>query len=123
MILKILIVMTILSTAKLMLTPEKTIAFFIKKHLQAKTTTSVSLMMKQHYMQMKLIRLNNVWAHPWLEAIGQFLLPRNLTGQDPAKMVDKIAENAAKNKYLHNYLLQAEGDVLTEWSEKIKREG
>ena len=59
MILKILIVMTILSTAKLMLTPEKTIALFIKKHLLAQTSTSVSLMMKQHYMQMKLINLNN----------------------------------------------------------------
>ena len=63
--------MAILSTAEPMLTPEKTIALFIKKHLLAKTSTSVSLMMKQHYMQMKLISLNNVQSCVLCHGAGQ----------------------------------------------------
>ena len=38
-------------------------------------------------------------------------------------MVDKIAENAAKNKYFPNFLLQAGKEDLTELLEKIERGG
>ena len=57
------------------------------------------------------------------EATCQYLLPWNLTGQDLARMVDKMEEKAAKNKQLYNFLLQAGGDDLTELLEKIKKEG
>ena len=121
MIVKITLVLTILSTVKL--NTEKTIALFMKKPLLAQSSSTVTLMMKQHYMRMKLISLNNVWSHPRLEAISQYLLPRNITGDDLARMVDKIAENAAKNKYLHLFLQQADGQDLTWLLQKIKREG
>jgi hypothetical protein len=123
MIVKIIIVFTILSTVKPLLNTEKTIALLMKKPLLAQSSSTVTLMMKQHYMRMKLISLNNVWSNPRLEAISQYLLPRNLTGQDLARMVDKIAESAAKNKYLHRFLQQADGQDFIWLLQKIKREG
>ena len=82
-----------------------------------------SQMIKQHLQQMQLYSKHNTWAHPRLQAIGHYLLPQNLAGHHLARLVDKMAENGAKNKYLHHFLLQAEGPDFAELIKKVETEG
>ena len=58
---------------------------------------------------MKLMNTSNVWANYRLSNISQKLLPENLDGDDLAEFVDEMAEHAANNLYLHNFLKEASG--------------
>ena len=99
--------------------PEKAIATIVKATLRNKKSSELTLMMKQHLQQMKLYTKDNAWAHPKLKAIKHNLLPCYYACyHDMAILVDKMAENAAKNKYLHRFLLQAKGPDFTELVEK-----
>eukprot|EP00092_Neocalanus_flemingeri_P002243 GFUD01002389.1.p1 GENE.GFUD01002389.1~~GFUD01002389.1.p1 ORF type:complete len:402 (+),score=91.63 GFUD01002389.1:21-1226(+) len=120
---KIVTLHALITSAMAILTPEGNIAMVIKNTLVNKSSNQVTWMMKQHLIQMQLINKENVWSHPRLEAIGNYLLPRNLTGLDLTILVDKMADNAAKNPYLHTFLLQAEGPQFTEVMEKVRIDG
>ena len=46
----------------------------------------------------------------------------HLNGHAMATFVDKMEENAAKNTYLHHFLLQTKGPDFTKLVEKVKSE-
>lgn len=89
--------------------PEKMIAEVVKATLTEKSSAEVTGMMKAHFMQMKLMNGQGVWANDTLASIGHKLVPGQLNGDDLAKLVDVMAKNASENPYLHEFLAQAGG--------------
>jgi len=103
--------------------PEASIATIMKATLVNMTTYQVSIMMKHHFQQLQLYSENDTWSHPRLQAIGSYLLPSNLTRSDLARLVDEMARNAERNKYLHNFLAQAKGSDFADVALKISKQG
>jgi len=104
--------------------PEAIIANVVKATLVNMTTSQVSMLMKQHLQQLQLYSDEDTWRHPKLQAIGHYLLPRNLTGSDLATLVDQMARNAARNNYLHSFLTQTQGSSdFADVAVKVQREG
>ena len=112
-----------LTAGQTSMSPEAMIAEVVKTTLKDKTASDVTAMMKAHFIQMKLMDENGVWANEKLASIGDQLLPQNLDGSDLAGLTDLMAENAAENPYLHNFLKQASGADLAKLYRMVGKEG
>jgi len=102
---------------------EQAIANKIKATLVNITKLKVTKMMMRHLNQMQLYNKVDGWAHPRLKAIEHNLLPRKLDGSDLSRMVDKIARNVKKNKYLNKFLTLADPLDFTDLISKVTSEG
>ena len=88
---------TILTQCHSFISSKATIVTFVKDTMMNMTSSQVTFMMKQHLRRLKLHREDNVWAHPRLQAIGHYLLPRNIARTDLKRLTEKMAKNAERN--------------------------
>ncbi|RZI45338.1 hypothetical protein [Candidatus Finniella inopinata] len=103
--------------------PESYVAWTIKQNLDSLNDQAAYNLVKDHFIQLKLLNFDGKWAAPQLEAIGDELLPRGISTADFNNMVDLMATNAEKNPYLHQFMLEANKADLTEFYDKVKRDG
>jgi len=105
------------------LSPESLVASYVKSTLNPKTDAQMKDMVKEYFTTMQLMNADGEWAHPKLAAIGDKLLPANLTVDDFKALVDEMAENAGENPYIHEFLTRAQGEDFPELYAKLSKEG
>ncbi len=88
--------------------PEERIASYVKQTLQDWTPERAVELMKGHYAQLRLMDANGHWAAPELEAISDFLLPKDMDQEKIFTVVDTIKNSVSGNAYLHDFLMQAQ---------------
>jgi len=103
--------------------PEEVIVKEVRSFLVNMTTSQVTRMMRNHFQQLQLYSKNDGWAHPKLKSKRRYLLPKNLDGLDLVRLVDEMAENAKRNKYLQYFLTRAETQSIPDLTLKLRREG
>jgi len=119
----LLIIVSIALSPCRSISPEIAIANKVKASLVNVSTSQVTHMMKKHLQQMQLYSKTNGWAHPRLKSISKYLLPRKLDGSDLTRLVDRIVKNIKKNKYLQNFLAQADHLDFPDLASKVSLEG
>jgi len=119
----LLLMSSILPSFRCSYSPEETIANIAKATLVNLTNTQVSKMMKKHLQHLQLFDEVDGWAHPKLKSIRRYLLPRKVDGSDLAKLVDVMARNAGRNKYLRYFLARAKSQDFPDLALKVKQEG
>ena len=104
--------------------PEEKIAQAIKSILSKKTDKDITSIIEENLQTLRLYK-NNKWTHPQFEAqLNHILHPKNLSLQEAlVKLVESIAENAGKNKYLHNFLQEVQLSDANTLFEYVKLEG
>lgn len=105
--------------------PEQRIASRIKETLTALTEEDIASLMERH-LQLLGLRTQtqpSSWAHPRLANFAPMLLPGNVTRHHLAEMVDVMAMNAARNPYLHSFLMRAGGPDTAQLLQRVDLEG
>ena len=102
------------------------IAQEVNKYLLDMSSENITSKMKKHYQTMKLMNKSDAWVHPYFykRSYSNWLLPENnISAEDLTKLVDAMAENAAKNPYLIEALKFLSQGSYPNIYNKIKEEG
>jgi hypothetical protein len=101
---------------------ERQLAEAVKVSLARLSGPAIGAMARRHLRHLRLLDPAGAWRHPRLATIGHRLLP-GLDREDLARLVDAMAEKAAKNPYLHYFLAQQNSTSVSELKERVGKEG
>lgn len=104
--------------------PEEKIGEVLKSSLTNLTVEDFTSLMEKHMIDLQLLKKPNEWSHPQFEAkLNHIYQSDNHTLQYMDIFVDRIAQNAAKNNYLHTFLSQVNESEIKNLQEIVKLEG
>ena len=104
---------------------EQRIAAEIKSSLENLTEVAIERLMEEHLVRLGLLTQTQprLWAHHQLVELAGVLLPGDLTRHQLDQLVDDMAENAARNPYLHEYLEKAGAEDTDQLVQRARQEG
>ena len=105
--------------------PEQRIAATVKATLTGLTEEDIAGQMERH-LQILGLRTQTQpprWAHWRLAGLAPILLPGNISRHHLAEMVNVMALSAARNPYLHAFLMKAEAADTAPLLQKVELEG
>ena len=105
--------------------PEERIGAYLKSTLQNFNQNEIIKQMELHFLTLKLLvtAQPRKWAHPIFAQYEIELIPPDTDRKSLDNLIDTITQNAAKNPYLHDFLVRFKGPGLDRLSRHIEQDG